>query len=74
MLEVRNFVEQVFSVVVINEGYSPSYIIAFLPLFFYEFLPDEVPECLRPVRVVALPNIPIELIKKCFVEGNPETK
>jgi hypothetical protein len=59
---------------VIDERYRPGYIITLLPLFLYEFLPDEVPERLRPVRIVALPNIPIELIEKCFVEGNPETK
>jgi hypothetical protein len=74
VLEIGNFVEQVFPMMVIDERYRPGYIIAFLPLFLYEFLPDEVPECLRPVRVVTLSDIAIKLIEKCLVEGNTETK
>ena len=74
VLEIGNLAEKIPPVMIIDERYRPCHIIAFLPFFFYEFLPDEVPECLRPVRVVALPNIPIELIEKCLVEGNTETE
>ena len=44
-----------------------------IPLLPHQIVPDQIPQCFRPVRVLLPRNMPVEIVEKVMVERNAES-
>jgi len=74
VLQVRECMIQLASMMVVDNGYGPhGFVLARFPLFFNEGIPNHVANGLGPCGIAFAFNVFVEFFAKLTIDGNSET-
>jgi hypothetical protein len=70
MLDINDFIQKIPPVMVVDVNNGAGDVLIIRPLLLQQFLPDQITDRLRPVRVLSLPDQAVKLFQKRRGQGN----
>ena len=72
MLDIGKLSGEIANVVIVHKGDGPNCFLIFIPLLTDQIVSDEIPQGLRPVRILLPRDVAIEIIKEMVIKGDAE--